>query len=131
MLLAPQKNNVTAMRSNLKNPISKLKAIRSISTQKRNKNRSSRSFTVLVHHTHTNGKGAVNKLAKDREDPGDVLQRDAVGRVLLEFRVVELVPRENNQLGTSLALVDGPATVGYLVIHKLVEGDALHVDGLF
>lgn len=60
-----------------------------------------------------------------------MLQRDAVSCVLLELRVVELAPRENNKLGASLALVKGPARVSYMVIHELIERDTFHVDSLY
>lgn len=43
-----------------------------------------------------------DESSENGEDPGDMLQRDAVGRVLLELGVVELVPRENHQMGAML-----------------------------
>lgn len=60
-----------------------------------------------------------------------MLQRDAIGCIFLEFRVVELIPRKNNQLGAILTLLKSPARIGYLIFQKLVEGGTFNVDSLF
>lgn len=48
----------------------------------------------------------VAESAQDGEYAGHVLERNSVGCVLLEFGVIELVARKDNQLGACTLLND-------------------------